>query len=291
MVLPTPASQHPVSTVGVIGAGTMGVGIAYVFAETGCAVMIVEPEAQRRAVALRTISDRADRLTREGRLDADRASTIREAVTTRPDIGSLPSGLDLIVEAVPEVLELKHSVLTEAEAREPALLGTNTSALGISLLAAALQRPQSLIGMHFFNPVWSMPLLELIKGASTSAAAVEAAEQIGAFIGKETIVVNDIPGFATSRLGVALGLEAIRMVADGVASPEDIDRAMELGYRHPMGPLRLTDLVGLDVRLHIARQLTESLGARFTPPQLLIDKVERGEIGQKSGRGFFDWTT
>lgn len=282
-------SQHPASTIGVIGAGTMGVGIAYVFAEAGCEVYLVEPDEQRSTVAVQTIAERADRLVGAGRLPSEQSSRIKAALTVRADIGALPRNLDLIVEAVPEVVELKHAVLDEAETREPAILATNTSALGIALLAENLKRPERLIGMHFFNPVWSMPLLELIKGRGTLAATVEAAERIGAFIGKETIVVNDVPGFATSRLGVAIGLEAIRMVEDGVASSTDIDRAMELGYRHPMGPLRLTDLVGLDVRLHIARQLSQSLGPRFDPPQLLIDKVDRGEIGKKSGRGFFEW--
>lgn len=282
-------NQSPVSTIGIIGVGTMGVGIAYVFAEAGCAVYIVEPNEQRSAAAVKTIAERADRLARAGRLLSEQPSRIRAAVTVMAEISSLPLNLDLIVEAVPEVVQLKHAVLNEAETREPAILATNTSALSIALLAEGLKRPERLIGMHFFNPVWSMPLLELIRGHGTITATVEAAERIGAFIGKETIVVNDVPGFATSRLGVAIGLEAIRMVEEGVASPADIDRAMELGYRHPMGPLRLTDLVGLDVRLHIARQLSESLGARFDPPQLLIDKVERGEIGKKSGRGFFEW--
>lgn len=282
-------NERPLSTVGVIGAGTMGVGIAYVFAEAGCEVTIVEPDAERSAAALHSIAGRADRLEQSGRLDAEHATQVRVSVRTVTGIDALPTGLDLIVEAVPEIVELKHTVLSEAESREPTLLASNTSALGIALLARPLQRPQKLIGMHFFNPVWSMPLLELIKGKDTSLETVAAVERIGTFIGKETIVVNDVPGFATSRLGVAIGLEAIRMVEDGVASPADIDRAMELGYRHPMGPLRLTDLVGLDVRLHIARQLSQSLGARFDPPQLLVDKVDRGEIGKKSGRGFFEW--
>ena len=282
-------NERPLSTVGVIGAGTMGVGIAYVFAEAGCEVTIVEPDAARSTAALRSIVGRADRLEQSGRLDARQATQVRVSVRTVSGIDALPTGLDLIVEAVPEVVELKHTVLSEAESREPTLLASNTSALGIALLAQPLKRPQKLIGMHFFNPVWSMPLLELIRGKDTSLEAVAVAERIGAFIGKETIVVNDVPGFATSRLGVAIGLEAIRMVEDGVASPADIDRAMELGYRHPMGPLRLTDLVGLDVRLHIARQLSHSLGARFDPPQLLVDKVDRGETGKKSGHGFFEW--
>jgi 3-hydroxybutyryl-CoA dehydrogenase len=279
---------NPVSAVGVVGAGTMGVGIAYVFAQAGCAVTVVEPDRARAAAAHQTIVTRANRLQTENRLPADSADHIR-AITTVESADALPTGLDLIVEAVPEDLDLKLSILLAAERREPAMLASNTSALSISQMAKSLRRPQNLVGLHFFNPVWSMPLLEIVRGSANPDEIIDAAREIGKLVGKETIVVNDYPGFATSRLGVALGLEAIRMLEDNVAAAEDIDQAMVLGYRHPMGPLRLTDLVGLDVRLHIARQLAASLGPRFTPPQLLIDKVAAGELGKKSGRGFYDW--
>ncbi|HJT94188.1 MAG TPA: 3-hydroxyacyl-CoA dehydrogenase family protein [Mycobacterium sp.] len=278
-----------ISTVGVVGAGTMGVGIVYVFAEAGCAVTVAEPDHARAAGAQKAVIARADKLQDQGRLTSEQADHIRTAVAVVESVEALPSQLDLVVEAVPEDLELKQSILGAAENREPKLLATNTSALSISSIAKSLRHPQNLIGLHFFNPVWSMPLLEIVRGSDTPAEAVETARQIGRLIGKETIVVRDFPGFATSRLGVALGLEAIRMLEDEVADAEDIDRAMVLGYRHPMGPLRLTDLVGLDVRLHIARQLSESLGPRFAPPQLLIDKVAAGQLGKKSGRGFFEW--
>jgi 3-hydroxybutyryl-CoA dehydrogenase len=280
--------MNPVSAVGVIGAGTMGVGIAYVFAQAGCAVTVVEPDRARAAAAHQTIVTRANRLQTENRLPADSAEHIR-AITTVESADAMPTGLDLIVEAVPEDLDLKLSILAAAERREPAMLASNTSALSISQMAKSLRRPQNLVGLHFFNPVWSMPLLEIVRGSASPDEVIDAAREIGRLIGKETIDVNDYPGFATSRLGVALGLEAIRMLEDNVAAAEDIDQAMVLGYRHPMGPLRLTDLVGLDVRLHIARQLAASLGPRFTPPQLLIDKVAAGELGKKSGRGFYDW--
>jgi 3-hydroxybutyryl-CoA dehydrogenase len=279
---------NPVSAVGVIGAGTMGVGIAYVFAQAGCAVTVVEPDRARAAAAHQTIVTRANRLQTENRLPDETADHIR-AITTVESADALPTGLELIVEAVPEDLDLKLSILLAAERREPAMLASNTSALSISQMAKSLRRPQNLVGLHFFNPVWSMPLLEIVRGSANPDEIIDAAREIGKLVGKETIVVNDYPGFATSRLGVALGLEAIRMLEDNVAAAEDIDQAMVLGYRHPMGPLRLTDLVGLDVRLHIARQLAASLGPRFTPPQLLIDKVAAGELGKKSGRGFYDW--
>jgi 3-hydroxybutyryl-CoA dehydrogenase len=266
------------STVGVIGGGTMGVGIAFVFAQAGAAVTVVEPDAQRARAAKTTVADRAAK--------ADRQIADINVISS---ISELPLTLDLIIEAVPEDLELKLDVLAQAERRVPTILATNTSALSIASLAGSLRRPQALIGLHFFNPVWTMPLLEIIRGASTSPELVAAAKEIGTFIGKETIVVWDSPGFATSRLGVALGLEAIRMFEEGVASAEDIDRAMVLGCNHPMGPLRLTDLVGLDVRLAIARRLRASLGPRFEPPALLVDLVERRHLGKKAGRGFYKW--
>jgi 3-hydroxybutyryl-CoA dehydrogenase len=280
---------NPVSTVGVIGAGTMGVGIAYVFAQAGCAVTVVEPDRTRAAAAHQTIVVRVNRLQAENRLPAEIADHIRASITTVESVDDLPMELDLIVEAVPEDLDLKQSILAAAERRAPAMLASNTSALSISQIAKSLRHPEHLVGLHFFNPVWSMPLLEIVRGSASPDAVIDTARHIGRLIRKETIVVRDCPGFATSRLGVALGLEAIRMLEDDVAAAEDIDQAMVLGYRHPMGPLRLTDLVGLDVRLHIARQLADSLGPRFTPPQLLIDKVAAGELGKKSGSGFYTW--
>lgn len=285
----TENTNPPVSTVGVIGGGTMGVGIAYVFAEAGATVTVVEPDHDRARMVTATVTGRADKLDAAGRLEPARAQHVRGSVTVVDSIEALPVDLDLIVEAVPEDLGLKHTVLKQAQDREPVLLASNTSSIGIGSLATVLRRPQSFIGLHFFNPVWSMPLLEIIRGADTADDVVNTAQSISAFIGKESIVVRDVPGFATSRLGVAIGLEAMRMLEDGVASAEDIDRAMVLGYRHPMGPLRLTDLVGLDVRLGIARGLSETFGDRFSPPKVLVDMVEQGRLGKKSGRGFFEW--
>jgi 3-hydroxybutyryl-CoA dehydrogenase len=193
------------------------------------------------------------------------------------------------VETVPERLDLKRRVLAAVEATGPALLASNTSAISIDLLADGLARPERFCGMHFFNPVWSLPLVEVVRGERTADAAIEAARAAATSIGKESIVVRDVPGFATSRLDMSAALEAMRMVEDGVASAEDIDRAAVLAYRHPVGPLRLSDIVGLDVRLDIARTLAASHGPRFAPPQLLVDKVAAGELGQKSGRGFHEW--
>jgi 3-hydroxybutyryl-CoA dehydrogenase len=219
----------------------------------------------------------------------DEADAARARVTIRADLAEVAEEPDVIVEAVPERLELKRSVLAAAEARRPALLGSNTSSISITELATGLRSAGRFIGLHFFNPVWAMPLLEIVVGRATAEETTSAALTLAARLAKEPIVVRDMPGFATSRLGVALGLEAIRMVADGVASPADIDKAMVLGYRHPVGPLELTDLVGLDVRLDIARTLRAAYGERFAPPPLLEEMVAQGRLGRKSGQGFYRW--
>ena len=278
-----------VEQVAVIGAGTMGAGVAYVFAAAGCGVELVDADAGQAASAVRTIEHQAQRARDKGKLDAAAAEALPSRVRTRAAIDDLPGGLDLIVEAVPERAELKREVLAAAEAREPGVLASNTSGISIDELAVGLARPKAFLGLHFFNPVWAMPLLEIIHGTATGEDVVRWAQRTGELIGKETILVRDVPGFATSRLGIAIGLEGIRMLEEGVASAEDIDKAMELGYKHPMGPLRLTDLVGLDVRLDIARHLAHSHGPRFEPPQLLADKVAAGETGKKTGKGFYDW--
>ncbi|MFI6386247.1 3-hydroxyacyl-CoA dehydrogenase family protein [Nonomuraea sp. NPDC050540] len=206
-------------------------------------------------------------------------------------MGPVPRGVDLVVEAVPEDPKLKVEVLAEAEARagERAVLASNTSSLSIGELAAGLDRPERLIGLHFFNPVPVQKLVEIVVTPGTPDDVLGRAQGWVELIGKTGVVVNDSPGFASSRLGVLLGLEAMRMVEEGVASPEDIDIAMELGYRHPMGPIRLGDLVGLDVRLAIAEYLHRKLGDRFEPPRILREKVAAGELGRKSGKGFYTW--
>jgi 3-hydroxybutyryl-CoA dehydrogenase len=257
----------------VVGGGTMGTGIAGVAAAAAFTVWVVEPDAVRRKQA-RVV------LERRG---AEAGVSIVDGLAT------VPTGPDVVVEAVPEIAALKRELLAECEALEPALLGSNTSSISIGELAVGLARPERFCGLHFFNPVHKMELLEIVLGAATSESTKDAALALAARLGKQPVVVRDLPGFATSRLGVALGLEAIRMVADGVASPDDIDRAMVLGYRHPMGPLELGDVVGLDVRLAVARTLEAAYGPRYHPPDLLVDKVERGELGRKSGQGFYRW--
>ncbi|WBC10904.1 3-hydroxyacyl-CoA dehydrogenase family protein [Micromonospora sp. WMMA1947] len=273
----------------VVGAGTMGLGIAYVAAGAGYAVELVEVDPARGAEALRRLGELWDRGVRRGKLTEEAAAANRERVTLRAGLAEVAEGADVIVEAVPERPDLKRAVLREAESRRPVLLGSNTSSIPIAELAAGLDRPAGFVGLHFFNPVWAMALLEVVVGPATAPETTEAAVALAARLGKDPVVVRDMPGFATSRLGVTLGLEAIRMVADEVASPADIDKAMVLGYRHPIGPLELTDLVGLDVRLDIARTLQAAYGERFAPPPLLVEMVAAGKLGKKSGQGFYTW--
>ncbi|MBM0225646.1 MULTISPECIES: 3-hydroxyacyl-CoA dehydrogenase family protein [Micromonospora] len=273
----------------VVGAGTMGLGIAYVAAGAGFPVELVEVDPARAAAAVRRLDELWERGVQRGKLTADEAAANRARLTLRAGLGEVAEGPEVIVEAVPERLDLKRAVLREAAARRPALLGSNTSSIPIADLATGLDRPAAFLGLHFFNPVWAMTLLEIVVGPATAPEATDAAVALAGRLGKDPVVVRDMPGFATSRLGVTLGLEAIRMVADGVAGPADIDKAMVLGYRHPVGPLELTDLVGLDVRLDIARTLQAAYGDRFAPPPLLVEMVAAGRLGKKSGQGFYTW--
>ncbi|MCG5467465.1 3-hydroxyacyl-CoA dehydrogenase family protein [Micromonospora sp. LAH09] len=273
----------------VVGAGTMGLGIAYVAAGAGHAVELVEVDPERGASALNRLAELWERAVQRGKLSADEAAANRQRVTLRPTLADVAPAPGVIVEAVPERLDLKRAVLRDAAALRPVLLGSNTSSIAIGELAAGLDAPERFLGLHFFNPVWAMTLLEIVVGPATAEETTAAAVALAGRLGKDPVVVRDLPGFATSRLGVTLGLEAIRMVADGVASPADIDKAMVLGYRHPIGPLELTDLVGLDVRLDIARTLQAAYGDRFAPPPLLVEMVAQGRLGKKSGHGFYQW--
>jgi 3-hydroxybutyryl-CoA dehydrogenase len=276
--------------VGVIGGGRMGSGIAQVFAAAGAMVTIAEADHAAAAAARDRVAMGLLRAAEKG-TPAEPPETVLARVALVPDVAGLASDAALVVEAVPEDAELKIRVLAAAEAvvGDQAVLASNTSSLSIGGLAEGLRRPARLIGMHFFNPVPVSDLVEVVVGPQTAGPVREAVRGWVAALGKSDIVVRDSPGFATSRLGVLLGLEAIRMLEDGVADAESIDRAMELGYRHPMGPLRSTDLIGLDVRLAVAEHLHRELGDRFAPPRLLRDKVDRGELGRKTGQGFFTW--
>ncbi|MCZ2527404.1 3-hydroxyacyl-CoA dehydrogenase family protein [Streptomyces sp. HB2AG] len=277
-------------TVGVVGGGRMGAGIAQSFAAVGSTVVVVESGEEAAAAALERIVSSLRRADERGRLDGS-AEDVAARITAVASVEELPADADLVVEAVPEDAALKAGVLAAAEKAvgERTVLATNTSSLSVTELAAALSRPGRFLGMHFFNPVPASELVELVVAPDTGRATVDSALEWTRALGKTDVVVKDSPGFASSRLGLALGLEAVRMVEEGVAAPEAIDDAMRLGYKHPMGPLRLTDLVGLDVRLAIAEYLHERLGERFAPPQLLREKVARGELGRKTGRGFYTW--
>ena len=276
-------------TVAVVGGGTMGAGIVYVFAAAGFDVRLVEPDHARAAAVRTTLADVASDGVKRGKLSAAQANQVTESVQRCAAIAELPTDLDLAIETVPERLDLKQQVLAEIASRSPRMIATNTSALSIDTLARSVRDPANFLGMHFFNPVWSLAMVELVRGRHTSDETISRAAQFAAATGKTTITVRDVPGFATSRLDLIASLEAIRMLQDGVASAADIDRAMVVAYRHPVGPLRLSDIVGLDVRLDIARGLNTALGERYAPPRLLEEMVARGDLGQKSGKGFFDW--
>lgn len=271
----------------VIGGGTMGSGIAESFVRIGVGVTLVEVDCARAESARDRIASAVSGDITVGR-DAPQS-----AVGNLEIASELPGNLSpaLVVEAIPEDLDLKADVLARAERAFPSLplLATNTSSLSIDELAKRLERPSRFLGMHFFNPVPRSRLIEVVVGSETNAAAVELAAAWADRLGKESIEVRNSPGFATSRLGLAIGLEAIRMLEEGVASAEDIDRGMVLGYRFPVGPLKLTDIVGLDVRLAIAEHLAATLGDRFTPPALLREMVADGRLGRKTGMGFYRW--
>ena len=278
------------SRVGIIGGGRMGAGIAHAFALAGSQVTVVERDADAASAALARIEDNLRRSVERG-TTARSLSELVSNVTSGTEVTAF-SGAALVVEAVPESRALKIEALRRAEAAMPegAVLATNTSSISIDDLAAELDRPARFLGLHFFNPVPASTLVEIVVGAATDPSVQRAAQEWVAVIGKRPVVVRDSPGFASSRLGVAIALEAIRMLEEGVASAEDIDAAMELGYRHPVGPLRTTDLVGLDVRLGIAEELCAELGERFTPPALLRRMVDDGNLGRKSGQGFYEWS-
>jgi 3-hydroxybutyryl-CoA dehydrogenase len=275
----------------VVGAGTMGHGIALVLALAGIRTCIGDLNAGALEGAQRQIRRHLEQGVAKGKLDGPKRDAALALLSTSTDPAAAVRGVQLVIEAVPERLELKQRLLASlgASLGPEVLIASNTSSLSLTAIAGAVPHPARVTGMHFFNPVHIMKLVEVVRAEQSSEAAVAATVGLAQRLGKEPIVVQDRPGFASSRLGIAIGMEAIRMVEEGVASVEDIDRAMVLGYGFPMGPLRLTDLVGLDVRLGIAEYLSGALGDRFAPPALLREKVARGELGQKSGQGFYTW--
>jgi 3-hydroxybutyryl-CoA dehydrogenase len=274
--------------VGVYGGGRMGAGIAHAFLVAGAGVTVVEVSDEAAAAARDRVAASLATAEERGKLSTT-ADVLLARLTVSADPGALEPA-ELVVEAVPEDPALKASVLKTVEQAAPdAVLATNTSSLSVSGLAGSLERPERFLGLHFFNPVPASALVEIVVGAATDPALVVRAQEWVADLGKTAITVTDSPGFASSRLGVAIALEAMRMLEDGVASAEDIDTAMTLGYKHPVGPLRTTDIVGLDVRLAIAEHLAREVSDRFEPPAILRTLVAEGKLGRKSGQGFYTW--
>lgn len=278
------------NNVGVLGGGRMGAGIAHAFLISGSKVTVAERDEASAAAARERVETDISKSIERGKIKGtlEEWSAKLTVTTSYNDF----AGCALVVEAVPEIWDVKVESLTavEAELGAEAWLASNTSSLSIDGLAEKLQRPERFCGLHFFNPVPASKLVEVVQSKHTGEELRGLAPAWVEALGKTPVVVNDAPGFASSRLGVAIALEAIRMVEEGVASPQDIDNAMVLGYKFPIGPLALTDVVGLDVRLGIAEYLESQLGERFAPPQLMRDMVERGELGRKSGKGFYDYS-
>jgi len=284
-------SVDRITRLAVLGAGTMGHGIAHVAALAGLEVRLYDLTATLADAGGAKLKANLDKGVSLGKLAAEARDAALARISTHGDLAAACDGVELVIEAVPEKLELKAELFRQVEQHAPAdaLLASNTSSLPVAKIAAAVRDGGRVIGMHFFNPVHLMKLVEIVRHPGSDASAIATAVALGLAWGKTPIVVKDSPGFASSRLGIALGMEAIRMVEEGVASAEDVDTAMKLGYGHPMGPLELTDLVGLDVRLGIAEYLSDALGTSFEPPELLRRKVAAGELGKKSGAGFYRW--
>ena len=284
----------PIQSVAVIGAGTMGAGIAQVCAQAGWETRLHDAFPDGLEVGMERIDAFWEKGIARGKTTAEQKSEWAGNLRAVSDMAEAVHDVDLVIEAVPEILDLKQRIFAELDVLAPptAVLGTNPSGLRISEIASPTKRPDRVIGMHFFNPVPIMKLLELVRHDKISDATIEAAQEVGTRMGKTCIVVNDVPGFATSRLGVVLGNEAIRMLADGVASASDIDTAMCLGYKHPMGPLELSDLVGLDVRRDILNNLADAFDDESYRPHSLLNRlVEAGDLGKKTGKGIYDWSS
>jgi 3-hydroxybutyryl-CoA dehydrogenase len=287
----TTTGQTTIRQIAVIGTGTMGRGIAYLSALAGYETVLHDLEPSALDAARASIDSTLRKGVEKGKVTAEAAADASGRLQLSPELEAAVRNADLIIEAVPEDPELKRDLFAQADlfCGENTILASNTSSISITSLAENVERRDRFVGMHFFNPPHVMKLIEIVRGGRTSEATVQTAREVAERMGKTAIIVRDTPGFATSRLGVAIGLEAMRMLEEGVATAADIDRAMELGYNHPMGPLRLTDLVGLDVRLGIAEYLAQTLGSRFEPPQILRQLVAVGKLGKKTGEGFYTW--
>ncbi|GBD33182.1 3-hydroxybutyryl-CoA dehydrogenase [bacterium HR33] len=270
----------------------MGHGIAQVAAMAGFETFLTDSRKEALEDALRRIEANLEGGVQRGKVTPELKTATLSRIVLREALAEAVDSADLVIEAIVEDLEAKRRLFGELDRMAPAaaLLATNTSSLSVGEIASATRRAERVLGMHFFNPVHIMKLVEIVRHDRTDPAAVDLVRDVAIRMGKEPIVVRDTPGFASSRLGVVLGLEAMRMLEQGVASAEDIDKAMELGYGHPMGPLKVSDLVGLDVRLAIAEYLFAKLGEpHYRPPEILRAKVRAGELGKKTGKGFYQW--
>jgi 3-hydroxybutyryl-CoA dehydrogenase len=280
-----------IRTIAVLGAGTMGRGIAHVAAAGGYTTRLFDTQEAALENAVAAIHRNLDKGVQLGKVEAAVAAAAKDNLTTATDLEVCVADADLVIEAIPEVMELKRATFERVAAAAPAeaFFASNTSALSITEIAAATGRADRFAGMHFFNPVHIMRLIELVRGRETSDETVAAMREVAARMGKEVVLVNESPGFVTSRINVLIGNEAFRMLEDGVASAEDIDTALKLGLNHPMGPFEMADLVGLDVRLSILDFLHGELGETYRPSPLLREHVEAGRLGRKVGHGVYKY--
>ena len=278
-------------TVAVLGAGIMGRGIAYAAAVGGFRTILQDLDGGALEKAAGEISATLEKGVALGKVDGAAAAAAHKRLSCTRDLGDAAREADLVIEAVPERIDLKLEIFGALDRLAPrhALLATNTSSLSITEMAGATRRAPQVIGMHFFNPVHRMKLLEVVRGLETSDAAVATACEAGAAMGKECVVVRESPGFVTSRINAMIGNEAFYMLQEGVASARDIDKALKLGLNHPMGPFELVDLVGLDTRLSILRYLHRTLGEKYRPCPLIEQYVAAGRLGRKTGRGVYEY--
>jgi 3-hydroxybutyryl-CoA dehydrogenase len=284
-------NTHGIQTVAVLGAGTMGRGIAHVAALAGYSTHLYDPDAAALGRAEAAIHRNLAKGVEIGKVAPAAAGQARASLRLAPELAAAVAAADLIIESAPESIALKVELLRTVDSLAPehALLASNTSALSITEMAGATRRPHLFAGMHFFNPVHVMKLIELVRGLETAASTLDALRAVGERMGKEIVLVNEAPGFVTSRINALIGNEAFRMLQEGVASAADIDKALKLGLNHPMGPFEMVDLVGLDVRLSILEFLHRALGEAYRPNQLLVQHVRAGRLGRKVGRGIYTY--